>query len=123
MPYQVCEKCGRIYKIEEGDSPDTAKKCECGASLNYVQNFDMHVMDDFDPFDEFITCPNCGKKNTKVSEQCESCGNPLNDTKVTEKSKLQQERKINLQLIIVCIIIFLIVIIIGIILRANPIYK
>jgi len=121
MPYQVCEKCGRIYKLKEGESP--AKKCECGESLNYVQNFDMHVMDDFDPFDEFITCPDCGKENPKTLDNCESCGKPLNKTNFTEKSKLQQERKINFQLIIVCIIIFLIVIIIGILLRSNPIYK
>ena len=42
-----------------------------------------------------------------------------------KKSKLQIEREknIKIQLILACIIIFLIVVIIGILIRAGPIYK
>ncbi len=66
MSYIIYKKCGRYYKLKEGESPDEiARKCECGGYLNYVQNFDMHVIDDFDPFDEFITCPDCGKEILK----------------------------------------------------------
>lgn len=33
MPYLICKKCEKYYKLKDGDSPeDIAKKCECGGS-------------------------------------------------------------------------------------------
>ncbi len=42
-----------------------------------------------------------------------------------KKSKIQieREKRIKMQLILACIILFIIVVIIGILMRAGPIYK
>ncbi|MGB9936999.1 MAG: hypothetical protein ACPK7O_04715 [Methanobacterium sp.] len=47
MPF-VCDKCGKNHNIKKGEN-SISKKCECGGSIKFVQNFDMHVIDELDP--------------------------------------------------------------------------
>lgn len=38
MYYLICEKCGRYYKLQDGESPEEFTTiCECGSSLQYVE--------------------------------------------------------------------------------------
>lgn len=42
MSYVICKKCGRYFEVKETYSPgDFPWKCECGGSLNYIQDQDM----------------------------------------------------------------------------------
>lgn len=37
MSYLICDKCGRYYKLQEGESPnDFSDKCECSGTLKHV---------------------------------------------------------------------------------------
>ena len=71
MPYLICDKCGKIYKLKEEESPDDLE-CECGEKQRYVQNFGAHFDEELDPINELNICPECGKVLEK--EFCEECG-------------------------------------------------
>jgi hypothetical protein len=44
MGYLVCNKCHGYYELQEGENPDDfLDNCECGGSLNYVQNLDSQL--------------------------------------------------------------------------------
>lgn len=40
MGYLQCEKCGGLYKLNEGESPDDFLQCSCGGSLFYTENIE-----------------------------------------------------------------------------------
>lgn len=73
MSHLVCKKCGNQYKLENGESPEDYKNCECGGELKYVQNFNMHFDDELDPLNELTICPNCGKEILSTQKLCKSC--------------------------------------------------
>jgi len=39
MGYLVCNKCGRYYQLQNGETPgDFTEECECGGKLRYVES-------------------------------------------------------------------------------------
>ncbi|HML05175.1 MAG TPA: DUF5518 domain-containing protein [Methanobacterium sp.] len=80
MGYLKCNKCGGYYELQEGEShEDFSDKCECGGSLNYVQNLDEHVIDELDPMGGINFCPNCESEIVKNEKFCTKCGNEIGD--------------------------------------------
>lgn len=86
MPYLICDKCGKIYKLKEGESPDDFE-CECGGNApKYVQNFGSHFDEELDPLNELNICPDCGKILEK--EFCKECGfKPKKSKKIDAKKQ------------------------------------
>jgi ribosomal protein L32 len=72
MAYIICEKCGKGYKLKEGESSDNFEECECGGKFRYIQTFGAHFDDELDPINEFNICPDCGNilDETKICEKC-----------------------------------------------------
>jgi len=48
MGYLVCDKCGGYYELQEGESPDDFKNCQCGGGLKYVESLDEPLGEDLD---------------------------------------------------------------------------
>lgn len=84
MPYIICEKCGKGYKLKEGESPDDFDLCECGGKFRYVQNFGAHFDEELDPINEFNICPDCGKI-IEEAELCKECGFKPKKSKQSKK--------------------------------------
>lgn len=38
MGYLICKKCNGYYKLQEGESPEDFRECQCGGKLNYVES-------------------------------------------------------------------------------------
>ncbi|MGB9979921.1 DUF5518 domain-containing protein [Methanobacterium sp.] len=93
MSYLICEKCGGYYKLKKGEKPSDFESCECGGSLNYVQNFGAHFDEELDPINEFNICPDCGNENNTREKYCKSCGKMIKDTKNEETSSSDTKDK------------------------------
>ena len=79
MSYLVCDKCGRYYELQPGESlDDFTDKCECGGHLRYVQDLND---------DENLpkVCPKCGSLIEDNDETCPKCGFELKKSSLTEK--------------------------------------
>lgn len=37
--YVICQNCGGYYELQEGESPEDFSSCECGGTLEYINNF------------------------------------------------------------------------------------
>jgi hypothetical protein len=81
VSHLVCEKCGGLYKLKEGESPDDFVSCDCGGNLKYIQNFNMHFDEELDPLNELTICPNCGAEILSSEKFCKSCSKIAEDTK------------------------------------------
>lgn len=95
MAHLICEKCGGHYELKEGESPDDFVSCQCGGSLKYVQDFNMHFDDELDPINEFTICPNCGAEILSGEKFCKSCKNASKDTKKEDSNSKKAIKDFN----------------------------
>lgn len=116
MGYVICEKCGGYYELEEGESLDNFKTCQCGGTLKYLEdelkeaksseNLDiphegnLNVEGTFKEVGEndkpeFI-CPNC-MSGHEEGPFCSKCGGKLiavTNGKVISNTKSFDEQKL-----------------------------
>ena len=71
--YVVCEKCGGYYELEEGESPDNFKGCQCGGKLSYTEQVVQEPEKNDKPK---LICSNCMNENENGTF-CSSCGGRL----------------------------------------------
>lgn len=77
MGYVICEKCGGYYELEEWESLDNFKGCQCGGKLSYTE----HVVQEPEKNDKpKLICSNCMKENEE-GIFCSSCGGRLIEVK------------------------------------------
>lgn len=56
MGYLECKKCGGIYELQEGESPDDYDVCHCGGEIEYYQSHDeLTPRQGYAPTDEKTT--------------------------------------------------------------------
>lgn len=55
MGYLECKKCGGIYELQEGESPDDYDVCHCGGEIEYRLSHDeLTPRQEYAPTDEEI---------------------------------------------------------------------
>ena len=73
MGYVICEKCGGYYELEEGESLNDFKGCQCGGKLSYTEQVLQEPKKNDKPK---LICSNCMKENEN-GIFCSSCGGRL----------------------------------------------
>jgi len=58
MPYLICEKCGKYYEFQKGESIDEIIICECGGKLNFVASLDEAPVHTFKTFRDLLSYRN-----------------------------------------------------------------
>ena len=43
MPYLICKKCNKYYKLKKGESPKDFHTCECGNELEYYETMEDYL--------------------------------------------------------------------------------
>lgn len=94
MGFLKCEKCGRYYKLREGESIDDFEGCSCGGKFKYVKSLDESnlINDKQENFRESYICPNCGTQNDNNTKFCGSCGTSLKATIGQNKKQSKSEK-------------------------------
>jgi hypothetical protein len=79
LGFLFCEECNGYYELQEGESSEDYKECECGEKLKYVENLNgMNLRSS--QREEISFCSACGKENKSDAKFCGSCGKNLTTT-------------------------------------------
>lgn len=69
MAYVVCEKCRGYYELQERESFEDFRSCQCGGKLKHVESIEN--IDELDITKNI--CSQCGKEIFNGSKLCERC--------------------------------------------------
>ncbi len=73
MPYLICDKCKGYYELQEGESLDDFKACQCGGKLEYVEELPETLEKENKTM---LICSNC-LKESEEGTFCPNCGGRL----------------------------------------------
>ena len=91
LGYLICKKCGGYYELQDGESPEDFSECECGGTLEYVNNVDFKLKSG----KESLKCPFCGKEITAGIKFCGKCGKNISKDESKPHTKGKNENPLN----------------------------
>lgn len=86
MVTMICEKCGKYYELQPGESPDDFDTtCNCGGHIKFAEKSDM-VDVDWEEVPLSTICPICGRQNIEASTNCPYCNENIKKTNQKSQS-------------------------------------